>query len=115
MKIFNKSRKIIGINGKALLPEETMEIYDEMRNHPVVSHYLNKKIIIECAEEKINDVKPVNENIGDSKGKEAEIKAVKAMKKDELFSKAINMGLEIKDDDTVDILKEKIITALGDM
>ena len=37
------------------------------------------------------------------------------MKKDELFSKAINMGLEIKDDDTVDILKEKIITALGDM
>lgn len=115
MKIFNKSRKIIGINGNALLPEETMEISDKMKNHPIINHYLNKKVIIECGEGKSNDVKPVNANTTDSKEKETEIKAVKSMKKDELFSKAISMGLEIEDDDTVDILKEKIISALGDM
>ena len=37
------------------------------------------------------------------------------MRKDELFSKALGMGLEVNDDDTVDVLREKIIKALGDM
>ena len=44
--------------------------------------------------------------------KEAEIKAVQSMKKPELLTKAAGMGLEVKDDDTVEILKEKILAAL---
>ena len=34
------------------------------------------------------------------------------MKKPELLTKAAGMGLEVKDDDTVEILKEKILAAL---
>jgi hypothetical protein len=44
--------------------------------------------------------------------KESEIKAVKSMKKDDLINKAIGMGLEVNDNNTVDELKEKIIAAL---
>ena len=38
--------------------------------------------------------------------KEAEIKAVNTMKKDELLTKAAGMGLEVNDDDKVETLKE---------
>lgn len=47
------------------------------------------------------------------KTKEAEIKAVKTMKKDDLLTKAVGMGLEVTDDDTVDTLKEKIVAELS--
>ena len=43
--------------------------------------------------------------------REAEIRAVKAMRKPELLVKAAGMGLTVNDDDTVDALKEKIIGA----
>ena len=45
--------------------------------------------------------------------KEAEIKAVNTMKKDELLTKAAGMGLEVNDDDKVETLKEKIIAELS--
>ena len=48
-----------------------------------------------------------------AKTKEAEIKAVKTMKKDDLLTKAVGMGLEVTDDDTVDTLKEKIVAELS--
>ena len=35
------------------------------------------------------------------------------MKKDELLTKAAGMGLDVKDDDTVDTLKEKILAVLN--
>ena len=47
------------------------------------------------------------------KPKEAEIKAVNTMKKDELLTKAAGMGLEVNDDDKVETLKEKIIAELS--
>ena len=45
--------------------------------------------------------------------KEAEIKAVNSMKKDELLTKAAGMELEVSDDDKVETLKEKIIAELS--
>ena len=37
MKIENKSGKIIGIDGKAILPGETGEIPDSYKNNPVIA------------------------------------------------------------------------------
>ena len=126
MKIINKSRKIIGINGEPLLPGADLELPEGMETHPVISYYLQKGIVADSqnvsAEEKtgISDLEKARieeeaiakykaEQEKAAKTKEAEIKAVKTMKKDDLLTKAVGMGLEVTDDDTVDTLKEKIV------
>lgn len=138
MKIINTSRKIIGINGEPLLPGADLELPEGMENHPVISYYLEKGIVADSQnvsveektgigdlerarieEEAIARYKAEQENAAKAAAaktaaaKEAEIKAVKAMKKDELLTKAAGMGLEVKDDDTVDALKEKIVAELS--
>ena len=130
MKIFNKSRKIIGINGEPLLPGADLELPEGMETHPVISYYLQKGIVVDSqnvsAEEKtgISDLEKARieeeaiakykaEQEKAAKAKEAEIKAVKTMKKDDLLTKAVGMGLEVTDDDTVDTLKEKIVAELS--
>lgn len=130
MKIFNKSRKIIGINGEPLLPGADLELPEGMETHPVISYYLQKGIVVDSqnvsAEEKtgISDLEKARieeeaiakykaEQEKAAKTKEAEIKAVKTMKKDDLLTKAVGMGLEVTDDDTVDTLKEKIVAELS--
>lgn len=130
MKIINKSRKIIGINGEPLLPGADLELPEGMETHPVISYYLQKGIVIDSqnvsAEEKtgISDLEKARieeeaiakykaEQEKAAKTKEAEIKAVKTMKKDDLLTKAVGMGLEVTDDDTVDTLKEKIVAELS--
>lgn len=130
MKIINKSRKIIGINGEPLLPGADLELPDGMETHPVISYYLEKGIVVDSQnvsaeentgisdldrarieEEAIAKYKAEQEKA--AKAKEAEIKAVKTMKKDDLLTKAVGMGLEVTDDDTVDTLKEKIVAELS--
>ena len=130
MKIINKSRKIIGINGEPLLPGADLELPEGMETHPVISYYLEKGIAVDSQnvsaeentgisdldrarieEEAIAKYKAEQENA--AKAKEAEIKAVKTMKKDDLLTKAVGMGLEVTDDDTVDTLKEKIVAELS--
>lgn len=130
MKIINKSRKIIGINGEPLLPGADLELPEGMETHPVISYYLEKGIVgdsqnvsaeentgisdldrARIEEEAIAKYKAEQENA--AKAKEAEIKAVKTMKKDDLLTKAVGMGLEVTDDDTVDTLKEKIVAELS--
>lgn len=130
MKIINKSRKIIGINGEPLLPGADLELPEGMETHPVISYYLEKGIVIDSQnvsaeentgisdldrarieEEAIAKYKAEQEKA--AKAKEAEIKAVKTMKKDDLLTKAVGMGLEVTDDDTVDTLKEKIVAELS--
>lgn len=130
MKIINKSRKIIGINGEPLLPGADLELPEGMETHPVISYYLEKGIVVDSQnvsaeenagisdldrarieEEAIAKYKAEQENA--AKAKEAEIKAVKTMKKDDLLTKAVGMGLEVTDDDTVDTLKEKIVAELS--
>lgn len=130
MKIINKSRKIIGINGEPLLPGADLELPEGMETHPVISYYLQKGIVVDSqnvsAEEKtgISDLEKARieeeaiakykaEQEKAAKIKEAEIKAVKTMKKDDLLTKAVGMGLEVTDDDTVDTLKEKIVAELS--
>ena len=130
MKIINKSRKIIGINGEPLLPGADLELPEGMETHPVISYYLQKGIVVDSqnvsAEEKtgISDLERAHieeeaiakykaEQEKAAKTKEAEIKAVKTMKKDDLLTKAVGMGLEVTDDDTVDTLKEKIVAELS--
>lgn len=130
MKIINKSRKIIGINGEPLLPGADLELPEGMETHPVISYYLQKVIVVDSqnvsAEEKtgISDLEKARieeeaiakykaEQEKAAKTKEAEIKAVKTMKKDDLLTKAVGMGLEVTDDDTVDTLKEKIVAELS--
>lgn len=130
MKIINKSRKIIGINGEPLLPGADLELPEGMETHPVISYYLEKGIVVDSQnvsaeentgisdldrarieEEAIAKYKADQEKA--AKAKEAEIKAVKTMKKDDLLTKAVGMGLEVTDDDTVDTLKEKIVAELS--
>lgn len=130
MKIINKSRKIIGINGEPLLPGADLELQEGMETHPVISYYLEKGIVVDSQnvsaeentgisdldrarieEEAIAKYKAEQEKA--AKAKEAEIKAVKTMKKDDLLTKAVGMGLEVTDDDTVDTLKEKIVAELS--
>lgn len=130
MKIINKSRKIIGINGEPLLPGAELELPEGMETHPVISYYLEKGIVVDSQnvsaeentgisdldrarieEEAIAKYKAEQEKA--AKAKEAEIKAVKTMKKDDLLTKAVGMGLEVTDDDTVDTLKEKIVAELS--
>lgn len=130
MKIINKSRKIIGINGEPLLPGADLELPEGMETHPVISYYLEKGIVVDSQnvsaeentgisdldrarieEEAIAKYKAEQEKA--AKTKEAEIKAVKTMKKDDLLTKAVGMGLEVTDDDTVDTLKEKIVAELS--
>lgn len=133
MKIINKSRKIIGINGEPLLPGADLELPEGMETHPAISYYLQKGIVVDSqnvsAEEKtgISDLERAHieeEAIAKYKAeqekaakaaasKEAEIKAVNTMKKDELLTKAAGMGLEVNDDDKVETLKEKIIAELS--
>ena len=47
MKIINKSRKIIGINGEPLLPGADLELPEGMETHPVISYYLEKGIVVD--------------------------------------------------------------------
>lgn len=134
MKIINKSRKIIGINEEPLLPGAELELPDGMENHPVIAYYLERGIV---ADSQNASVEKVNSGISDlekarieeeaiarykaeqekaekaAAAKEAEIKAVSSMKKDELLTKAAGMGLEVSDDDKVETLKEKIIAELS--
>lgn len=134
MNIINNSRKIISINGEPLLPGVTMNLSEGMEKHPSIADYLERGVIADAnkavapsavsaeisdferakiAEEAIAKYKAEQEAITQAKAeKEAEIKAVKAMDKDALITKALGMGIEISDSDTKEILKEKIFKAL---
>lgn len=129
MKVTNKSRKIIAINGEPLLPGTDMELPESFQDHPSIIDYLKKGILVDSekaaassagngisdferakiAEEAVSRYKEEQAAIAAA---QAEIKAVQSMKKPELLTKAAGMGLEVKDDDTVEILKEKILAAL---
>lgn len=133
MKVTNKSRKIIAINGEPLLPGTDMELPEGFQKHPAIIDYLEKGILVDSvkavassengisdferakiAEEAIARYKEEQAAIAAAQAeKEAEIKAVQSMKKPELLTKAAGMGLEVKDDDTVEILKEKILAVLN--
>lgn len=133
MKVINKSRKIISIAGEPFLPGKDMELPAGIEKHPAIMDYMAKGIIVDAdkavatADAGISDLeraKIADEAIAQYKAeqaalaaaqaeREAEIKSVKTMKKDELCTKAAGMGIEVKDDDTVEVLREKIIAELS--
>lgn len=134
MKVTNKSRKIIGINGDPFLPGASLELPEGFESHPAIADYLKKGMIVDedkevstassggindserakIAEEAIAQYKKEQEALAAAQAeKEAEMKEVQSMKKTELLKKAAGMGLEVADDDTVEILKEKIVAALN--
>jgi hypothetical protein len=133
MKIINKSRKIIGINGEPLLPGKDMVLPDGMEKNPCVADYLEKGIVADAdkdtqntaadgvsdferakiAEDAIAKYKAEQEALAAAQAeKEAEINAVKGMKKAALLKKAAGMEIEVKDDDTEETVREKILAAL---
>ena len=134
MKIVNKSRKIIAIVGEPLLPGKTMELAKDMEKHPSILDYLKRGVVADVnavttplastgisdeertkiAEEAIAKYKEELELQAKAKAAlETEIKTVKGMRKEELITKALGMGIEVLDSDTTDVLKDKIIKALG--
>ena len=134
MKIINKSRKIISIGGMALLPGKTMELPKGVEKHPSILDYLKKGVVADVnavttsfvsadisdeertkiAEEAVAKYKEELELQAKAKAAlETEIKTVKGMRKEELMTKALGMGIEVLDSDTTDVLKDKIIKALG--
>lgn len=48
MKVINKSRKIIGINGEPLLPGADTELLAGQETHPVVKFYLENGILVDA-------------------------------------------------------------------
>lgn len=123
MKVINKSRKIISIKGEAFLPGTEMVLPQGLENNPCIVDYIAKGILADAdavtssaavdADEKARiEQEAVEKYKAEQAEKESEIKAVKSMKKDDLINKAIGMGLEVNDNNTVDELKEKIIAAL---
>lgn len=139
MNVVNKSRKIIGINGEPLLPGASMLLPEGYETHLSIIDYLKKGILADTedmaigapdisisglerekiAKEAVEQYKKQQEEAAAKEkaaaqaAKTAEVKAVRAMKKPELLTKAAGMGLVVNDDDTADILKEKIVAALG--
>lgn len=134
MKVVNKSRKIIGIGGQPLLPGYTMELPDGLEAHPSIADYLKKGTLVDADKdisvketggiseheraqieaEAIAKYKREQEELAAAQEKKkAEIKEVKSMNKDKLFAKATSMGLAVNDGDTVEVLRDKILTVLN--
>lgn len=134
MRVVNKSRKIISIAGEPLLPGKSMELPEGYDKHPSIVDYLGNGTLVDAAkassaagsgglsdeerekiaEEAVAKYKAEQEALAAAQAeKDAEIKAVNKMKKDELASKAIGMGIEISDSDTADNIKAKILEQLN--
>lgn len=130
MKVINKSRKIIGINGEPLLPGAEIELLAGQKHIRLLSFTL-KSILVDTedtpkkcddisdlerakiAEAAIAEYKAKQEAIVAAKAeKEAEIKAVKSMKKEELQLKAAALGMEVADDIKAEELKAQILDIL---
>lgn len=130
MKVINNSRKIIGIVGEPLLPNQDLTLEEGLEKHPTIQEYLKKGILIDADKtsntpvaggidaaerEKIaaEAIEKYKAEQAAEEAKENEIKAVKAMRKDDLLKKAVAMGIEVKDEDTAEDIRTQILNAIG--
>ena len=134
MRIVNSSRKVLGIQGKTLLPRETLTLKLGEEQHPTIQFYLKQGILSDADSERksssdsnihpaerekiekeaIERYKKEQAEYQEAKEKkEAERKAIQGMKKKELVKKALGMGIEVQDSDTEEVLKEKIIQEMN--
>lgn len=136
MILKNKGRKIIAINGEALLPGKSLEAPDSLAGQPNIKDMIQKGVLHtdgeaapifmpasnDMSEEERLSIEraAVEKYIAQQKEyeKQAEktgaTKSVKSMNKPELLEKAAELGLEVDPADTVDILKEKILSAMAE-
>ena len=132
MKVINKSRKVIGINGEPLLPGKTMDLPEGAEKHPAIADYLKKGILVDSAkadmtvsavisdsekariaEEAIANYKAQQAELEAKRAaKEAEIKDAKGMNKGDLQLKAATMGIKFTDDTKAEDLKKLVVDAL---
>ena len=96
MKIKNLSAKPIYIGNAAILPDETKEIADAWKNHPVVKMYIDKKLI----------------EIADGKSSPDPKKEISKMNLESLRAKAKELEIEFADTDTKAVLVDKITAKL---
>lgn len=134
MRVVNKSRKIISIAGEPLLPGKSMELPEGYDTHPSIVDYLDNGTLVDAAKasstagcgglsdeerekiatEAVAKYKAEQEALAAAQAeKDAEIKAVNKMKKEELITKAVGMGIEVSDSDTADAIKGKILDQLN--
>jgi len=136
MKVMNKSRKIIAIAEEPILPGEYMELPEGYDSHPSIAYYIKTGVLTDAEKISTENIKATETFSEDEKRKiaeaavakykeeqeiltsiqtkrDSEIKAVKTMKKEELISKAMGMGIEIEDSDTADVIKGKILDKLN--
>ena len=118
MKITNIGGKAIGIGGLSLLPGETAPLPKDFETNPVILFFEERGFVkLEKADEPLT---PPDENGGqgeqkepfgqkrDGLTKEEVIAAIKDMKRGELDALAVQVGIEVAQDDTVPSLKEKL-------
>ena len=79
MKVINKSRKIIGINGEPLLPGMDMELESGAEKHPVIADYLKKGILVDAK----NAVAADNDGISDFEKARIAEEAINKYKKEQ--------------------------------
>lgn len=136
MRVVNKSRKIISIAGEPLLPGKSMELPEGYDQHPSIVDYISNGMLVDAvkanadngtgaagisdeekakiAEEAIAKYIAEQEALKAAQAeRDAEIKAVNKMKKEELITKAVGMDIEISDSDTTDAIKGKILEQLN--
>lgn len=115
MRITNKTTKIIGIGGVAVLPDESITVDAAGAGASIIQHLAaTGKISIEedktaggSSAEPSADAPAAGNDGGDS-GKK---KPVSRMSKDELVEECLKLGLDILEDDTRETLVEKIKAA----
>ena len=115
MKITNKTTKIIGIAGVAILPNESAAIGAADAESSMVKHLVatgkislsgdNTRVGGSNAEPPADGISAGSDGGNDESGKK---KPLSRMSKDELVDECLKLGLDILEDDTKDTLVEKI-------
>lgn len=129
----NVSTKIIGGLGGAFLPGTTVPYTEELKKHPTVQFYIDKKILKLVSHEQ--DVEePQATSISDEErrriaeeaiaeykkqleaedAKKEAISVIKSMKKADLETKAVELGVELTGSETVEQLKDKLISRISE-
>lgn len=126
MLVKNTSQKVIGFGTLCLLPGETKELPAGFgENHPVVLFYLKKKYIVKAdsttssndetdtgGDTLTDEQKAAAADAAKKAGIASKIKKVAKMNLDPLRKEATALGITFTEDDTVDVLRQKITEKL---
>ena len=121
MKITNKTTKIIGLAGVAILPNESATISDDDAKSSMVKHFAKTgKVILSNDDTEAGgsnteppaEEPPAEEGGGNDGGDDQKNKKpLSRMNKDELVEECLKLGLDVLEDDTKDTLVARIKAA----